>query len=194
LVRSKVVELRPEIASFYEQGREEERLSEARIGLLCAELGDARHLSQQDRSVDFVLLMGPLSHLLEASERSRALAEAYRVLRPGGLLIATAVSRSAALQDLLVRLDRLHEPDVMAIVERAVRTGIFDGSPAGLFTSAFFHSPGRWLSRPLSGPQTRHGLDHAQRRRGAPAPELAVGVGTRVRRDTCGSRVAHAHH
>jgi hypothetical protein len=44
------------------------------------------------------------------------------------------------LQDLLVRLDRPHKPDVVAIVERAVRTGIFDGSPAGRFTTAFFHA------------------------------------------------------
>lgn len=209
LVRSVVVELRPEIASYYEQGGEAERLSDGRMGgplefartvelisrylppapldvldvgggpgtyalwlrdrgdrvrlvdpialhvdqararSLCAQLGDARQLSQPDRSVDVVLLMGPLYHLLKASERSQALAEAHRVLRPDGLLIATAISRSAALQDLLVRLDRLHEPDVMAIVERAVRTGDFDGSPAGLFTTAFFHSP-RMLAHEVS--------------------------------------------
>ena len=66
------MELRPEIASFYEQGREAERLSEARTGLLCAEIGDARHLSQPDRSVDVVLLMGPLYHLLEVRVASNA--------------------------------------------------------------------------------------------------------------------------
>jgi len=197
------VELRPEITAYYEQGREAQRLSEARTGgplefartielisrylapaplevldvgggpgsyarwlhdrgddvtlvdpvalhveqaraqSLRAEVGDARRLAQPDRCADVVLLMGPLYHLVEEDGRARALAEAHRVLRPGGLLIATAISRSAALQDMLVRLDRLHEPDVMAIVERAFRTGVFDGSPAGLFTTAFFHSPGQ---------------------------------------------------
>ena len=52
-----------------------------------AELGDARELSQPDESQDAVVLFGPLYHLTEAAERRRALAEARRVLRPGGRLM-----------------------------------------------------------------------------------------------------------
>lgn len=116
-------------------------VEQARELSVTAEVGDARRLRQADTSFDVVLLMGPLYHLPDASERAQALWEARRVLRPGGRLVATAISRYAALLDLLIRLDRLHEPGVLAIVQDAVRTGVFDGGPTGLFTTAFFHLP-----------------------------------------------------
>src|SRR5262249_27817576 len=62
-----------------------------------AEVGDARNLSWQDDSADAVLLFGPLYHLTGSSSRSRALREARRVLRPGGLVFASAICRFAPL-------------------------------------------------------------------------------------------------
>lgn len=116
-------------------------VEQARARSLSAEVGDARSLPQRDASVDVVLLMGPLYHLILRQDRMQALGEARRVLRPRGLLVATAISRFAALLDLLIRLDRLHEPDVLARVEQAVGTGVFLGRDGGLFTTAFFHLP-----------------------------------------------------
>lgn len=109
---------------------------------VTAELGDARQLNQGDGTVDVVLLLGPLYHLIERSERLAALREARRVLRSGGLLFAAAISRFASLFDLLVRLDRLHEEEVYRVVERGIRTGVHLGAEAGLFTTAYFHLPG----------------------------------------------------
>lgn len=108
---------------------------------VTAAVGDARALDQADASVDVVLLLGPLYHLVEPADRRRALAEARRVLRPAGLLFAAGISRYAALLDLLVRLDRFHEPDVAARVREAVATGVFRGHAEGLFTTAYFHEP-----------------------------------------------------
>ena len=109
---------------------------------VTAELGDARQLPQPDASVDVVLLLGPLYHLVDRDDRLRALQEARRVLRRGGLLFAAAISRFAALLDLLVRLDRLHEPEVFRVVEAGVRSGVFRGAEgAQLFTTAFLHRP-----------------------------------------------------
>lgn len=108
---------------------------------ITASLGDARSLEEPDASADVVLMLGPLYHLTEGRDRRAALAEALRVLRPGGLLFSAAISRYAALLDLLVRLDRLHEPDVAARVEQAVKTGVFRGHAEGLFTTAYFHLP-----------------------------------------------------
>jgi ubiquinone/menaquinone biosynthesis C-methylase UbiE len=108
---------------------------------VTAQVGDARQLPRADTSVDAVLLLGPLYHLVERDDRRRALAEARRVLRAGGLLFAAAISRFAALQDLLVRLDRLHEPDVFRVAEEGVRTGVFRGAEGDLFTTAYLHRP-----------------------------------------------------
>lgn len=109
---------------------------------ITAEVGDARDLKRPEASSDVVLLLGPLYHLVEREDRLLALREAHRVLRPGGLLFAAAISRFAALIDLLVRLGRLHEPGVFQLVEESVRTGVFPGpGEAELFTSAYFHLP-----------------------------------------------------
>ncbi len=61
-----------------------------------AALGDARQLAEPDRSQDAVLLFGPLYHLTDAAHRRQALAEAGRVLRPGGRVLAMAVCRFAS--------------------------------------------------------------------------------------------------
>jgi ubiquinone/menaquinone biosynthesis C-methylase UbiE len=49
-----------------------------------AALGDARELAEPDASQDAVLLFGPLYYLTEAGQRRQALAQAWRVLAPGG--------------------------------------------------------------------------------------------------------------
>lgn len=108
---------------------------------ISALLGDARALPEPDSSWDVVLMLGPLYHLTAATDRLRALGEARRVLRPGGVLAAAGISRFAALLDLLIRLDRLHEPDVFERVRQAVATGVFRGHARGLFTTAYFHLP-----------------------------------------------------
>jgi SAM-dependent methyltransferase len=108
---------------------------------ITAELGDARQLAQADASADVVLLLGPLYHLVARDDRLCALREARRVLRPNGLLFAAAISRFAALLDLLVRLDRLQDPEVFSLVEASVHSGVFRGHESGLFTTAYFHLP-----------------------------------------------------
>lgn len=81
-----------------------------------AALGDARDLADvADDSVDVVLLLGPLYHLVEAADRGRCLAEAARVLRRDGLLAVTAVTRvGLALHQLRMGTDA--DPDVASAV------------------------------------------------------------------------------
>src|SRR5687768_17389593 len=67
--------------------------------LASAEVGDARELGLEDASADAVLLLGPLYHLTERVDRVRVLAEARRVCRPGGVVIAAAISRFASTLD-----------------------------------------------------------------------------------------------
>lgn len=117
--------------------------------------GDARSLAVADASYDVVLLLGPLYHLTERTDRLRALGEARRALRPGGLLFAAGISRFAALHDLLVRLGRLHEDGVLASVTDAISTGALRGREDGLFTTAYFHLP-----EELQGEVDESGFEH----------------------------------
>lgn len=68
----------------------------SRHGTFDALIGDARALPQPDGSVDAVLLLGPLYHLAGRHDRLRAIGEAVRVTRPGGLVFAGAISRTMA--------------------------------------------------------------------------------------------------
>jgi ubiquinone/menaquinone biosynthesis C-methylase UbiE len=64
-----------------------EKAAEAGVTLAGVVQGTAQDLGRfADGRFDVVLLMGPLYHLLEGTERRRALAEVRRVLKPGGKL------------------------------------------------------------------------------------------------------------
>lgn len=63
---------------------------------VTAHVADARQLPQPDASADAVaLLSGPLYHLPDALGRAQVLGEAWRVLAPGGVVVAAAMSRWA---------------------------------------------------------------------------------------------------
>lgn len=107
-----------------------------------AALGDARDLSESDSSYDAVLLFGPLYHLVEREERVRALYEARRVVRPGGLVVAATISRFASLLDGL-RSGYLGDSRFDLIVERDVREGQHRNptDEIDFFTTSYFHHP-----------------------------------------------------
>ncbi|MHB8574355.1 MAG: class I SAM-dependent methyltransferase [Dehalococcoidia bacterium] len=87
-----------------------------------AAVGDARALVQPDTSIDAVLLLGPLYHLTDRPDRLLALREALRVLRRGGVVFATAVSRFAPLLDGF-RLQLFDDTEYFAIVDQGLRDG-----------------------------------------------------------------------
>lgn len=105
-------------------------------------VSDARSVKRADASVDVVLLMGPLYHLTAREDRLTALRAAYRILKPGGILFAAAISRFASLLDGL-RLGLFDDPAFADIVERDL-TGGQHRNPTNhpeYFTTAFFHHP-----------------------------------------------------
>jgi SAM-dependent methyltransferase len=112
-------------------------------GRFSAVEGDARSLEEPNESYDVVLLLGPLYHLVERDDRVAALREGHRILRPGGLVAAAAISRFASLLDGLYG-GYLSEPAFWPIVERDLEDGQHRSGgedPAPAFTTAYFHRP-----------------------------------------------------
>jgi ubiquinone/menaquinone biosynthesis C-methylase UbiE len=110
--------------------------------LVEAVVGDARSLPWPDESADAVLLLGPLYHLTGRGDRLAALKEAMRVLRPGGILLASAISRFASALDG-IRMGYLADPEFADIVERDLADGQHQ-NPTGrpeYFMTAHFHHP-----------------------------------------------------
>lgn len=107
-----------------------------------AELGDARRLPVADASFEVVLMFGPLYHLIERHDRIQALAEARRVLVPGGLLLSAYISRFAAACDG-VRTGALREAPFAGGVENDLTDGVHRNPTQRpeWFTTAYFHRP-----------------------------------------------------
>jgi SAM-dependent methyltransferase len=110
--------------------------------LASASVGDACALSWNAETVEAVLLFGPLYHLTDRTDRLKALQEAHRVLKSGGVLLAVGVSRFASTFDGL-RRGFLKDPDFAEIVDQDLKSGQHR-NPTGkpeYFMETFFHHP-----------------------------------------------------
>lgn len=120
------------------------KAAEAGVALEGVIHGNALDLgAHAAESFDAVLLMGPLYHLLEESERRQALREARRVLKPGGVLGAAFISRYATLRAHTPGWLIQHAPEVIAEMETGLRRDLGRG-----FTDAYCARPtevGPWL-------------------------------------------------
>jgi ubiquinone/menaquinone biosynthesis C-methylase UbiE len=110
--------------------------------IFTCQLGDARNLPFPDGIADGVLLLGPLYHLTDRADRLLALREAYRVLRPGGVLFAAAISRFASALDGIAR-DLFADRRFTAIVQQDLQQGQHRNETDrwDYFTTAYFHRP-----------------------------------------------------
>ena len=95
-----------------------------------------------DESTDAVLLLGPLYHLIDRADRLQALGHARRVCRPGGVVIAAAISRFASTLDGM-RAGYLEDPVFANLADGDRRDGrhLNPTSDPAYFTTAFFHRP-----------------------------------------------------
>ena len=103
---------------------------------------DARELKWNDSSVDAILELGPLYHLVHQEDRLQALKEAFRVLKPGGNVFVAAISRFASALNGLCT-DALSDPAFRSIVEADLEEGLHRNQTGCLeyFTTAKFHRP-----------------------------------------------------
>jgi ubiquinone/menaquinone biosynthesis C-methylase UbiE len=109
--------------------------------LASIRVGDARRLEYPDEFADAVLLHGPLYHLTEREDRLAAIAEAGRVLRPGGVLFVCAVTRYASTIVGLLR-GWVWDADYLAMMVQELTSGQHRKPETwNAFTTAFFHHP-----------------------------------------------------
>jgi SAM-dependent methyltransferase len=122
--------------------RARELSNAAQRPLASAEVGDARALPMADATFDAVLMLGPLYHLIDRRDRVAALAQARRVLVPGGLLLSAYVSRFASACDG-IQEGALRDATFAQVVEGDLTDGIHR-NPTNRwewFTTAYFHRP-----------------------------------------------------
>jgi SAM-dependent methyltransferase len=114
---------------------------------VTAVVGDARDLPCKDASFDAVLLMGPLYHLTEREQRVRAISEARRCTRPGGLVAAVTINRTAGWSDYLMARaggrDKGFTPEGSLRILREGDLRYFDQN---VFTTAYLAHPGEVAS------------------------------------------------
>ena len=116
----------------------------AELGVALASItsGDARHLEVPSGIADAVLLLGPLYHLVQRSDRLKALEESRRILKPGGVLFAASICRFASLIDGLSR-GFFQDAEFRKIVAADLTCGQHSNPTNQLayFTTAYFHRP-----------------------------------------------------
>ena len=98
--------------------------------------GDARDLPYENESMDLVLVMGALYHLQAPESRHKCLTEAFRVLKCGGYVICTVISRYTPLIST-IKWNIFHHYDI-DILEKIIKTGMADGFS---FPHSYFHTP-----------------------------------------------------
>ncbi|MFJ3759308.1 class I SAM-dependent methyltransferase [Streptomyces sp. NPDC090080] len=97
---------------------------------------DARDLSAfPDLSFDALLCLGPLYHLTTGTDRSRAVQEAHRVLRPGGLLFATMMPRYMRLVSTV--LEQGSAAFTTGTVDLILEEGRYDDPRPSRFTGGY---------------------------------------------------------
>ncbi|HET7725435.1 MAG TPA: methyltransferase domain-containing protein, partial [Propionibacteriaceae bacterium] len=91
---------------------------------------------------DVVLVMGALYHLQDRDDRLTCLREAHRVLKPGGALVASYISRWASLFDGY-RYGFVADSRFAAILDEDLSSGRHENSfgHPSWFTSSYFHTP-----------------------------------------------------
>jgi SAM-dependent methyltransferase len=99
---------------------------------------DARDLGRFTAGeFDAVLALGPFYHLVTAADRELAAREAHRVLRPGGVLLATVMTRYSWLLGVLLEGGSRRLPDVRRLLE----DGVYRNDEPGRFTEAYLYRP-----------------------------------------------------
>lgn len=104
--------------------------------LASCSVSDARLIARADSSADAILFLGPLYHLVLPNDRLKALNEAYRILKKGGLLFVAAISRFQSLIDNMYK-GKIHSK--IELVKQDILTGLHQSENSNM--CLYFHHP-----------------------------------------------------
>lgn len=112
----------------------------------AAEVCDARSIPRGDESADLVLLMGPLYHLQSPEDRRKVMAEAYRVLKKGGILFSAGISKFSSTTWAVSTYGEnncLEDPAYQAMIREELTSGNHNRPKEypRFLARAFFHTP-----------------------------------------------------
>lgn len=107
-----------------------------------AYLGEARRLDFPDQMADLIIFHGPLYHLQEREERIKALREAKRVLKPGGIILAFSINYTASTLVGLIQ-GVITQPEFHEMCLRELQSGQHEApeNMPGVLPHAFYHKP-----------------------------------------------------
>lgn len=119
-------------------------------------LGEARALSFSGNFADVVILHGPLYHLQNKNDREKAIKEAIRVSKSGGIILGFSINYTAStLVGLMQGL--IHKKTFFEMCKEELTTGIH--SPPNdfpwLLAEAYYHKPGE-LKEEFQGQELMH--------------------------------------
>ena len=102
--------------------------------------GDARDLGVfADEAFDAALLLGPLYHLIDSNDRSRALREMFRILKPGGRAIVAFLNSWGLLRSGIVDFPkRFRDP---AFLRSMLGEQAFEDHELSGFTECHWSNP-----------------------------------------------------
>lgn len=121
-----------------------DKLAELDLAPEAVHSADARELPMlETASFDGALHLGPMYHIVDPDERQRALAELYRILKPGAPAIVGFINPWGVLRGGLTEFPDLYsdEPLIRSLLETFVQVG-----KQSAFTEAAFITPPQALA------------------------------------------------
>ena len=132
-----LADLSPDLIEQAKQQKEETGAA----GLIACDIVNATDLGiYADRQFDAVLLLGPLYHLIEESERKQCVSEVYRVLKPGGTVIASFIPWATGSVSIVDRYFRDPRQVSLAALKEVFRSGRFNNQAAWGFQEGYYPS------------------------------------------------------
>lgn len=122
-------------------------------------LAEARSLPFDDGSFDLVILHGPLYHFQDQADRLKAIKEARRIIRPGGIVLGFAITHAASTLAAL-HTGMIHDSRIFQMCRMELLSGEHNAPEGmnGILSCAHYHRPEELLGEFIGSGFSINGL------------------------------------